>query len=96
MGGGIFAGWREGGSVFFWGGISKIFVCKISLSPQKKTISACGGRTRRDYTPCNINYYFLLNISRRNILAWVGHLKNLQENILKEHISRCLEKKKRK
>jgi hypothetical protein len=72
-------------------GGSKFFVCKICLKPPK-TFSACGGRTRRDFTPCNINYFVLLNISRRKILAWVGHLKNPQEIILKEHISKVFGK----
>ena len=52
-----------GGGVKKFGGAQN-FLYKINLTNIKK-ISASGGLTGRDFTLCNFNYFFLLNISRR-------------------------------
>ena len=76
--------------------LKMFFVCKTYMAfPQ---ISQKKFRLRRaDYgrggTPCNINYFILHKISRRKILAKAGHLKNLQEKMLKEHSSKVFGKR---
>ena len=102
MGGGtlslfVFGRNGGGGGKKVWGEL-KICMQNLYSFPSNKhktskKFSACGGRTMGggDSTPCNFNYFFLLNISRRKILVWVGLLKNLQEKFSKNTAAKCLE-----
>ena len=79
MGGAFWGG--EGGEIKKFWGSSKFFCMQKStyfpLNKNKtpKKFSACGELWKGDFTSCNINYFFLLNISTHNISAPNTHFR---------------------